>query len=40
MADVAFKSFESRVVTVYALNTTGERRPFFRRLGPFLDDLK
>ena len=40
MADVAVKSFEFRVVAVYALNCAGERRSFFRRLGPFLDDSK
>ena len=40
VADVAFKSFEFRVVTVYAPNSVGERRSFFWRLEPFFDDLK
>ena len=40
VADVAVKSFEFRGVTVYAPNFIGERRSFFRCLGPFLDDPK
>ena len=40
VADVAIKSFEFRVVVGYAPNCIGERHSFFRRLGPFLDDLK
>ena len=40
VADVAVKSFEFRVVAVYAPNLPGERRSFFRRLGPFLDNPK
>ena len=40
VADVAVKTFEFRVVAVYAPNLAGERRSFFRRLGPFLDDPK
>ena len=40
VADVAVKSFEFRVVVVYAPNSIGERRSFFRRLEPFLDDPK
>ena len=40
MADVAVKSFEFRVVVVYARNCFSERRSFFRRLGPFLYDPK
>ena len=40
VADAAVKTFEFRVVVVYAPNSAGERRSFFRRLGPFLDDLK
>ena len=35
VVDVAIKSF-----TVYAPNITVEKRSFFRRLGPFLDDPK
>ena len=37
-ADVAVKTFEFRVVAVYAPKATGERRSFFRQLEPFLDD--
>ena len=37
---VAAKSFEFRVVVVYAPNSAGERRSFFRLLGPFLDYSK
>ena len=40
MADVAFKSFEFRLVAVYAPNCAGEKRSFFRLLGPFLNDSK
>ena len=40
MADVAVKSFEFRVVAVYASSITAERRSFFRLLGPFPDDSK
>ena len=40
VADVAEKTFEFRVVTVYAPNLPGERCSFFRRLGLFLDDPK
>ena len=40
VADVAVKTFEFRVVAVYAPNTSGERRSFHRRLEPFLDDSK
>ena len=32
VADIAFKTFEFRVVTVYASNIVGEWRSFFRRL--------
>ena len=38
--DIAVKTFEFRVVAVYAPNITGERRSFFRQLEPFLDDSK
>ena len=40
MADVAVKSFEFRVVGVYAPNSISERHSFFRRLEPFLDHPK
>ena len=40
VADVAVKTFELRVVAVYAPNLAGERHSFFRWLGPFLDDPK
>ena len=40
MADVAVKSFELWVVTVYTPNIVAERASFFRRLAPFLDDPK
>ena len=39
MADIAVKT-EFWVVAIYALNATGERRSFFRRLEPFLDNSK
>ena len=40
MADVALKSFNFRLVAVYASNIAAERVSFFRRLAPFLDDTK
>ena len=40
VADVAVKSFEFRLVAVYAPNTAVERFSSFRRLAPFLDDSK
>ena len=40
MADVAVKTFEFRIAAVYTPNTASERRPFLRRLGPFLDALR
>ena len=40
VADIAVKSFEFRVVVVYAPNIVSERVSFFRRLAPFLDDPK
>ena len=40
MADVAVKTFEFRIAAVYAPNTAAERRPFYRRLGSFLDASK
>ena len=40
VADVAVKSFEFRVVAVYAPNSYGERLTFLQRLELFLDDLK
>ena len=40
VADIAVKTFEFRVVAIYAPNTAGERRSFFRRLEAFLDDSK
>ena len=40
VADIAVKTFEFRVVAVYAPNSSGERRSFYRRLEPFLDDSK
>ena len=40
VANVVIKSFEFRVVAVYASNIAAERRSFFRQLGPFLDDPK
>ena len=40
VAVVAVKSFEFRVVAVYAPNLVGERRSSFRRLAPLLDDTK
>ena len=38
VADVAVKTFEFRMVAVYVPNILGEKRSFFRRLAPFLDD--
>ena len=38
VANVADKHFEFWVVAVYAPNSIGERRSFFRRFGLFLDD--
>ena len=40
VAEFAVKTFEFRVVAVYAPSTSGERRSFYRRLEPFLDDSK
>ena len=40
VADVAVKSFEFRLVVVYAANTPVERVSFFRQLVPFLADSK
>ena len=40
VADIAVKTFEFRVVALYTPNTSGERRSFYRRLEPFLDDSK
>ena len=40
MADVAVKSFEFQVIAVYTPNSFGDRRSFFWRLGPFLDNSK
>ena len=40
MADVAGKSFEFWVPSVYAPNIAVERVSCFRRLAPFLDDPK
>ena len=40
VANVAIKTFEFRVITVYASNSAGERRSFFWWLGPFLDNSK
>ena len=40
IVDVAVKSFEFRVVAVYASNGVGERRSFFWQLEPFFDDPK
>ena len=40
VADVAVKSFEFRMVVVYAPNIAVERVSLFRRLAPFLDDSK
>ena len=40
VVDVDVKTFEFRVVAVYAPSATGERRFFFRWLEPFLDDSK
>ena len=40
VADVAVKTFEFRIAAVHAPNTVAERRPFFRRLGSFLDVSK
>ena len=38
VADAAIKSFEFRLVMVYAPNIAAARASFFRRLAPFLDD--
>ena len=40
VADVAVKSFEFRMVAVYAHNSIGKRCSFSRRLEPFLDNPK
>ena len=40
MVDDAVKSFEFRVVEVYASNMPVGRVSFFRRLAPFLSDPK
>ena len=40
VADVAVKSFEFRLVVVYAPKMAAERASFFCRLEPFLDDSK
>ena len=40
VADVAVKSFNFRLLAVYASNITAVRVSFFRRLAPFLDDTK
>ena len=40
VTNVAVKSFEFRVVAVYAPSIAAERVSFFRRLVPFLDDPK
>ena len=40
VADVAVKSFQFRLIAVYAPNIVAERVSFFRRLAPFLDDTK
>ena len=40
MAEVAVKSFKFRLVEVYTSNIAAERVSFFRRLAPFLDDMK
>ena len=40
MAEVAVKSFEFRLVVIYAPNIASERVSFFRRLVLFLDDSK
>ena len=40
VADVAVKSFKFRLVAVYASNIVAEKISFFRRLAPFLDDIK
>ena len=40
VADVAVKSFDFRVVTVYTPNIAAERVFFFQRLALFLDDPK
>ena len=39
-SDVAVKSFEFRLASVYVPNFASERASFFRRLAPFLDDPK
>ena len=40
VVDVAVKSFNFRLVAVYAPNIVTERVFFYRRLAPFLDDTK
>ena len=40
VANVAVKSFNFRLVAVYAPNFVAEMVSFFRRLAPFLDDTK
>ena len=40
MPDVSVKSFNFRLVAVYAPNIAVEKVSFFRRLAPFLDDSK
>ena len=40
VADVSVKSFEFRVVAIYAPNCIDKRHSFFRWFGPFLDDSK
>ena len=40
VADVAVSCFEFRAVVVYASNSIGKRRSFFRQLGPLLDGSK
>ena len=40
VTDVAVKTFEFRIAVVYAPNSAVERRPFFLRLGSFLDALR
>ena len=40
LADLAVKVFEFPVVAGYVPNIAAEKRSFFRRLGPFLDELK
>ena len=40
MANIAVKTFDFRIAVVHAPSTAAERRPFFRRLGSFLDASK